>query len=327
MSYPYYTGNPRAHRENVAAELPGSRREEQTRPEGYLPDAGLVDAANVALLLAQPLLLTGEPGVGKTQFAHSLAWELGLGKPLPYETKSTSTARDLFYGYDTIGRFHAAQTREGSVDSLDYLTWHALGIAILQSQPREKVAQWLPEGFEHSGPRRSVVLIDEIDKAPRDFPNDLLNEVESGVFRVPELRNARIEANSALPPILVLTSNSEKNLPEAFLRRCVYYHIPFPDRARLTEIVASRVSGLRDGALLAEALDLFERLREPGNEINKKPATAELLGWLIALREVAPAGGSLKSNPEIARRTMSALLKESADQAAARAIVDRWLTP
>jgi MoxR-like ATPase len=110
MSYPYYTGNPGVRRDRRPAQLPGSRYARQTDPAGYLPDHGLVDAVNVALLLGQPLLVTGEPGVGKTQLAHSLAWELGLGKPLVFETKSTSSARDLLYGYDTVGRFHAPHT-------------------------------------------------------------------------------------------------------------------------------------------------------------------------------------------------------------------------
>jgi MoxR-like ATPase len=99
MNFPYYTGNPESRRDGRPAQLPGSRHARQTDPAGYLPDPGLVDAINVALLLGQPLLVTGEPGVGKTQLAHSLAWELGFGPPLVFETKSTSAARDLFYGY------------------------------------------------------------------------------------------------------------------------------------------------------------------------------------------------------------------------------------
>src|SRR5262245_57124711 len=171
MGFPYYTGNPQHRRQDGPATLPSSRRARQYDPAGYLPDKGLVDAVNVALLLGQPLLLTGEPGTGKTQLAYTLAWELGFDTPLIFETKSSSTARDLFYGYDTLSRFHAAQLREGSQERLDYLTWHALGIAILQSRPRADVETWLPKDFRHTGPRRSVVLIDEIDKAPRDFPN------------------------------------------------------------------------------------------------------------------------------------------------------------
>jgi MoxR-like ATPase len=268
----------------------------------------LVDAVNVALLLGQPLLLTGEP--------------------LVFETKSTSAARDLFYGYDTIGRFHAAQTGEGSRRALDYVTWHALGEAILQSRPREEVAAWLPDGFRHEGPRRSVVLVDEIDKAPRDFPNDLLNEVENLYFRAPELSSARIDANPALRPVLVLTSNSEKNLPDAFLRRTVYYNIPFPGEQRLAEIVMKRVGGF-DAAgnpLLAEAMELFFLLREPSSGLRKRPATAELIGWLTALVEMgASAADPLRMHGDAALRALSALVKSSDDQEAARKIVEDWL--
>lgn len=327
MSYPYYTGNPGARRGRHPAQLPGSRYARQTDPAGYLPDPGLVDAVNVALLLGQPLLVTGEPGVGKTQLAHSLAWELGLGEPLVFETKSTSTARDLLYGYDTVGRFHAPHSG-GSLRSLDYITWHALGEAILQSHPRDEVAQWLPAEFKHEGPRRSVVLVDEIDKAPRDFPNDLLNEVEKREFRAPELANALIEANPQSLPILVLTSNSEKNLPDAFLRRCVYYNIPFPDRERLAEIVMRRVGGFDAASdpLLVEAMDLFFRLREPSGGLRKRPATAELIGWLTALAGMdAATGEPLRTQGEAAMRALSALVKSADDQEAARKIVEDWL--
>jgi MoxR-like ATPase len=328
MTYPYYTGNPESRRDRRPAQLPGSRHARQTDPAGYLADPGLVDAVNVALLLGQPLLVTGEPGVGKTQLAHSLAWELGYGEPLVFETKSSSAARDLLYGYDTVGRFHAAQTGEGSRRSLDYLTWHALGVAILQSKPREKVAEWLTEKFTHEGPRRSVVLVDEIDKAPRDFPNDLLNEVEKLGFFAPELANVYIEANPALRPVLVLTSNSEKNLPDAFLRRCVYYNIPFPGQERLAEIVMQRVGGFDSAGspLLAEAMELFFLLREPAGGLRKRPATAELIGWLTALAEMgAVAGEPLRKQGEAARRTLSALVKSADDQETARKMVEDWL--
>jgi MoxR-like ATPase len=327
MGFPLYTGTPGTQRPGTPAQVPGSRRAEQTRPEGYLADPGLVDAVNVALLLAQPLLLTGEPGTGKTQLAYSLAWELGLDEPLKFETKSTSTASDLFYTYDALGRFHAAQSREGSGAALDYLTYNALGIAILRASPEAAVRPYLPAGFVHGGPSRSLVLIDEIDKAPRDFPNDLLNEVELMYFRIPELGNALIKADPALAPILVITSNSEKNLPDAFLRRCAYYHIPFPDRQRLTRIIEARVgrfAGLSDG-FLADALDLFERLRDPAAGLRKKPATAEILGWLVALRALDPeAENPLADGPAVALRTVSSLVKTAEDQELARAVVERW---
>src|SRR5262249_51682665 len=186
---------------------------------------------------------------------------------------------------DAVGHFRAGQAG-GTNSALSYLRWNALGEAILRSREKEEVQRWLTSGFEHTGPRRSVVLIDEIDEAPRDFPNDLLNEVEHLYFRVPELGNEKIEADPTNHPILVLTSNSEKHLPEAFLRRCIYCDIAFPTGERLAEIVLSRVGSFADekSQLLVEALALFEYLRQCG--FRKAPATAELIDWLTALSEM-----------------------------------------
>ncbi|MDX2031336.1 MAG: MoxR family ATPase [Blastocatellia bacterium] len=257
----------------------------------------------------QPLLLTGEPGTGKTQLAANLAWKLGLDAPLIFETKSTSAARDLFYTYDAIAHFRAVQTG-AALDARDFIVWNALGEAILRSREADA--------------RRSVVLIDEIDKAPRDFPNDLLNEIENQYFRVPELGNEPIRANEALRPVLILTSNSEKNLPDAFLRRCTYYNIPFPPRERLIEIVQSRVAGLEnsESPLLRDALDLFFRLRAPAAGLRKLPATAELIGWLTSLREMGAASDAPLA-ADLARKSLSALVKSADDQNAAAQVLDR----
>ena len=328
MPFPYYTGKPRTSRPGSAADLPASRRAKHNDPAGYKPDKGLIDAVNVALLLGQPLLLTGEPGTGKTQLAYSLAWELGFETPLIFETKSTSAARDLFYSYDTLGRFHAAQTGEGSQRSLDYITYNALGLAILRSNRDSDVQPYLPDKHTHGGQRRSVVLVDEIDKAPRDFPNDLLNEVESMYFKIPELGNVSIAAQEELRPILIITSNSEKHLPDAFLRRCTYYNLPFPDKERLEEIVVTRIGdfALKDGRLLSDALDLFSKLREPESGLRKRPATAELLGWLLTLRETgANLDQPLSRHPELTLSSLSALVKSAEDQTVAAAIVRDWL--
>src|SRR5882724_1185220 len=326
MTFPYYTGDPQNRRIDDPIKLPGSRRAKQTDPAGYKTDQGLIDAVNVALLLGQPLLLTGEPGTGKTQLANSVAWELGFDPPLMFETKSTNTARDLFYSYDTLGRFHAAQTGEGSQKSMDYLTYNALGIAILRSNREDDVREWLPEGFVHGGQRRSVVLIDEVDKAPRDFPNDLLNEVEGMYFKIPELGNAKIAAGEEMSPILIITSNSEKHLPDAFLRRCIYYNIPFPDKERLMEVVLARIGGWDGETLLSDALDFFATLRQPGSGLHKPPATAELLAWLLALRgNEMKLERPLKDNPEVAGATLSTLVKNVDDQTKARTILADWL--
>jgi MoxR-like ATPase len=331
MSFPFYkgfSGGPREPRGPI--EIPGSRALERNDPAGYIPDPGLIDAVNIALLLNQPLLLTGEPGTGKTQLAYNVSWELGFGPPLKFETKSTSTARELFYTYDTLGRFHAAQTGEGSQANLDYITYNALGVAILRANEEAAVAKWLPrgKGFVHDGRQRSVVLIDEIDKAPRDFPNDILNEVEGMYFRVPELGDARISAEEAMCPVLILTSNSEKNLPDAFLRRCIYYHLPFPDRERLAQIINARVGRFRDdkSPLLTEALDLFFLLREPNVGLAKKPSTAELLGWLTFLAETIDAEPrSLRAHQKLVSSSLSVLVKNAEDRKLALTTFDEWI--
>lgn len=330
MAFPFYKGPSRGlGTQRDPVELPSSRSLERNHPAGYIPDPGLIDAVNVALLLNQPLLLTGEPGTGKTQLAYSVSWELGFDPPLKFETKSTSTARELFYTYDTLGRFHAAQTGEGSQANLDYITYNALGVAILRANEETAVAKWLTQGkgFVHGRRRRSVVLIDEIDKAPRDFPNDILNEVEGMYFRVPELGDAKIVAEEAMRPVLIMTSNSEKNLPDAFLRRCIYYHLPFPDRDRLVQIINARVGQFRDdkSPLLAEALALFFLLREPNVGLAKKPSTAELLGWLMFLSEtIRGEGKSLRAHQTLVSSSLSVLVKSADDRKLALTIFDEW---
>jgi MoxR-like ATPase len=318
--------------------------DEKKKARGYLPARGLIDAINVALILGQPLLLTGEPGTGKTQFAYYVSWKLRRDPPLLFETKSTSIARDLFYTYDTLGRFHAAhleqspqQPEEIKASAREYISYNALGLAILRANKREDVADWVAassDTFDAGEERPSVVLIDEIDKAPRDFPNDLLNEVENMYFRVPELGitgSSKIKAPENMRPVLILSSNSEKHLPDAFLRRCVYYHIPFPDEIVLKNIVLSRMSGMTGmSAWLDEALALFGKVRKLDARLDKKPATAELLGWLKSLHQMLEAKGDgrpLRKQRDIVQATLSTtLLKSYNDHKLAASLFDTWLS-
>jgi len=278
-------------------ELPGYQPiEDFDHPRYYIADKGLRNAVNVALALGQPLLVTGEPGTGKTQLADSIAWELGLPK-LEFHTKTTSTAVDLFYQYDALRRFqdaHLSEKKRLNID--DYITFQALGNAILLTMPPEEANEYLPEALKGIGPTRSVVLIDEIDKAPRDLPNDVLDEIEKMRFTVKETGKT-FKTIKRLRPILVLSSNSEKNLPDAFLRRCVFYHIPFPAPQQLKEIVQKRFAGQPDftPAFIDAAVNSFFEIRSLA--LKKKPATAEFLGWLQVLRsmELDPKDIDLKT--------------------------------
>lgn len=267
--------------------------------EAYDPDERLKAAVNVAILLRKPLLVTGEPGTGKTSLAKSVAADLGL--PLvSFFTKSVSESRDLLYAYDAIAHFRQAQLQEGSdPDPLPHLRAQALGEAILRANPpapghpfRRMLPDW------GAAPTGSVVLIDEIDKAPRDFPNDLLLEMGEYRFRIPELKENPTFAidSDLLKPVVIVTSNSEKNLPDAFLRRCVYHDIQFPTgaeaRKRMESIVLSRVVALNGGApWLPEAVDFFFHIRENyGNRLAKQPATGELLDLVRVLHAAQPSG-------------------------------------
>ncbi|MBC7930529.1 MAG: MoxR family ATPase [Rubrivivax sp.] len=281
-------------------------------PSGYVADEGLRDAVNVALVLGQPLLVTGEPGTGKTQLAFSVAYELELPAPVVFQTKTTSTAKDLFYRYDALRHFNDAniiKKDEGATLPVEnYITYEALGRAIIQAGAGSEATA---EGGRK--PARSVVLMDEVDKAPRDFPNDILHEIEKFSFTVSETSETFVAEQSARP-IVILTSNSEKNLPDAFLRRCVFYHIPPPNHEQLKQIALRRLT-LHEGfpTLLDPLIEHFEEIRELA--LKKKPATAELLAWLRVLNQMKINEAALRQGQaEALAFTYSILAKNKEDK-------------
>ena len=268
-------------------------------PKLYYASNDLAAAVNAAIFLKQPLLITGAPGAGKTQLAHSIAWEFGLPLHI-FNTKMNSNGPDLFYRYDSLLHFHDSYNTQVTPDPRKYITYAALGKAILQSRPRKEIQDFLLEGAldGYETATRSVVLIDEIDKAPRDFPNDILYETERLSFEVKETNWNPFEVNNELRPIIIVTSNQERNLPEAFLRRCMFYYIPAPGEDVLRSIVKRRLmppdSGTAPAAddskpLIGAQGELYEAalkrfvMVQNDPALLKKPATAEMLNWMRAL--------------------------------------------
>ena len=257
----------------------------------YVATADLKLAVNAALALERPLLVKGEPGTGKTLLAEEIA--RALGRPLyQWHVKSTTKAQQGLYEYDAVARLRDSQLGDDRVaDIANYIRRGVL---------------W--EAFESEAP--AVVLIDEIDKADIEFPNDLLRELDRMEFHVYETQRTVAARHR---PLVVITSNNEKELPDAFLRRCFFHYIRFPDRETMREIVGVHFPGLKK-ALLQEALEVFFDLREvPG--LKKKPSTSELLDWLkLLLAEDIPPE-ALKSNDRkaIIPPLHGALLKNEQD--------------
>jgi MoxR-like ATPase len=259
--------------------------------ERYVATDDLMVAVNAAVTLARPLLVKGEPGTGKTQLAEEIA--AALDKPLHrWHIKSTTKAQHGLYEYDAVSRLRDSQLGEAKV--------HDIGNYIVRGR--------LWEAFDSDV--QAVLLIDEIDKADIEFPNDLLLELDRMEFFVHETRQL-IKARHR--PIVVITSNNEKELPDAFLRRCFFHFIRFPDAETMTRIVAVHFPDLKR-ELLAEALNAFYRVREvPG--LKKKPSTSELLDWLkLLLAEDVPAEALRADDPRKALPPLyGALLKNEQD--------------
>ncbi|AWF80055.1 AAA family ATPase [Microbulbifer sp. ZKSA004] len=243
-----------------------------TGTESYVATEDLQMAVNAAVTLQRPLLIKGEPGTGKTLLAEQVAESLGL-KLIQWHIKSTTKAQQGLYEYDAVSRLRDSQL---GVDKV-----HDIGNYIKRGK--------LWEAF--AADERVVLLIDEIDKADIEFPNDLLVELDRMEFFVYETGET-IKAKQR--PIVIITSNNEKELPDAFLRRCFFHYISFPDRDTMRKIVDVHYPGIK-GQLVAEAMDIFFQLREvPG--LKKKPSTSELIDWLKLLMADDIPGEILKNS-------------------------------
>ncbi len=226
----------------------------------YIASEELRHAVNVAVALGRPLLVRGEPGTGKTLLAENLAASLGLPL-LRWHVKSTTKAKDGLYVYDTVARLHDSRFGGDVKDIAKYIKLGPLGQALESSS-------------------RVVLLIDEIDKADIEFPNDLLHEMDAMRFRIEETGR---EVVAKERPVVIITSNNEKELPDAFLRRCVFHYIQFPDRELMAQIVKVHHPDITD-RVLDNALEMFFSLRSTP-KLRKKPSTSELIDWICALKK------------------------------------------
>ena len=225
----------------------------------YVISEALKNAVNVAIVLQRPLLVRGEPGTGKTLLSHSIASSLNK-ELIRWNIKSTTKAAEGLYVYDTVQRLN--DSRFGGKDVSDIKRYIKLG----------KLGQ------AFTAPEQVVLLIDEIDKADLEFPNDLLNELDEMSFYIPET-NETIKAIQR--PIVIITSNNEKELPDAFLRRCIFHYIDFPDPELMEEIVKVHFPNIKN-SLLKDSLETFYSLRKI-DDFRKKPSTSELIDWIQAL--------------------------------------------
>ena len=259
--------------------------------DAYVATADLTLAVNAAITLQRPLLVKGEPGTGKTVLAHEVAKALGLGL-IEWHVKSTTKAQQGLYEYDAVSRLRDSQLGDAKVkDIANYIRRGKLWEAFVADKP-------------------TVLLIDEIDKADIEFPNDLLLELDRMEFFVYETGEV---VKAARRPIVIITSNNEKELPDAFLRRCFFHYIRFPDAETMTDIVEMHFPGIKQ-ALLREALVSFYELRDaPG--LKKKPGTSELLDWLklLLVEDIPPEALRAKDAKSAIPPLYGALLKNEQD--------------
>ena len=256
----------------------------------YIADKDLMVAVNAAIALERPLLVKGEPGTGKTELARQVATALGLDM-IEWSIKSTTKAQQGLYEYDAVSRLRDSQLGDARVNDVrNYIRQGKLWQAFAAGE-------------------KTVLLIDEIDKADIEFPNDLLQELDRMEFHVYETGET---VKAAVRPIVIITSNNEKELPDAFLRRCFFHYIRFPDADTLTRIVEVHYPGIKQ-ALIRNALTQFYEIREtPG--LRKKPSTSEALDWirLLVAEDIDPA--DLRADPKQALPKLhGALLKNEQD--------------
>ncbi|MTJ55632.1 MoxR family ATPase [Anabaena sp. UHCC 0253] len=250
----------------------------------YYPDSELKEAVKLAIQLNRPLLLEGEPGCGKSELARAVFYEFSQRTEENWHFRlwniqSTSKAQDGFYSYDYIGRLQAAQLKQlenaNSTNPEDYLEYGSLGHAFLEHGKTDNIKA------------RNIVLIDEIDKADTDFPNDLLLALEDQCFEIKDVRPRRwLKANKDAPPIIFITSNQEKELPNAFLRRCLYHYVEFPKENELIDIIKGRFSAPPESlvnAAIGRFLSLREYMDDNKEETDKKVSTSELIDWFQVL--------------------------------------------
>jgi MoxR-like ATPase len=253
--------------------------------EHYLTSASLEASVDCALALERPLLVRGEPGTGKTQLAEAIASALGL-RLIHWPVKSTTRAQDGLYVYDTVQRLYDSRFGDGDVKDI------------------RRYIKYGPLGQAFASDKRVVLLIDEVDKADVEFPNDLLHELDRMRFTVSETGDEIVARER---PVVVITSNAERELPDAFLRRCIFHFIEFPDRDLMTRIVRVHHPDL-DAKLLEQALKAFYSLRDLQG-LRKRPSTSELIDWIAVLRRAGIATVELEAGMPF----LGALLKREQD--------------